>query len=441
MPDTVGLENHKQTSLRGIANKAKKDKGYRFGNLYGELNESLLTEAWRRQNKRAAGGVDRVSARDYEKDLNGNIGKLAGRLKAKRYRARLIRRHYIPKGDGRERPIGIPVVEDKLLQAGAAEILEAIYEQDFLPESYGYRRGVGAKDAVGELTFKLQYGCFGYIVEADVKGFFENLDHEWLIRMLRKRIHDEAFIGLLKKWLKAGVMEPEGKVIHPVTGSPQGSVISPVLANVYLHYVLDLWFEKVVKPRCRGKVLLCRYADDWVCAFQYREEAERFYRVLPKRLSKFHLEVAAEKTRLLRFSRFHPGPRRRFAFLGFEFYWDLDRRGERRLMKRTDRKKLRGSLRRFTDWVKCHRHYPNKRLFGELNAKMRGYYNYYGVPGNSRWLKVFYEEAMKILYKWLNRQSRKHRMNRRRFDRLLELFQVPEPRLPKQQRRLNPVLA
>ncbi len=181
MPDTVGPEEHKRTSLQGIAYKAKTDKAHRFGNLSGELNEDLLKEAWRRLNKQAAGGVDRVTARDYEQELDANIKGLVERLKAKRYHARLIRRHYIPKSDGRQRPLGIPVVEDKLLQAAAAMLLQAIYEQDFLPVSFGYRPGVGAKEAVGALTFNLQYGCFGYIVEADVKGFFDNLDHDWLI--------------------------------------------------------------------------------------------------------------------------------------------------------------------------------------------------------------------------------------------------------------------
>jgi len=428
-PDSVGSGKRGQTSLRGIAKKARRECSHRFGNLYGELNAGLLKEAWRTLNKRAAGGVDRVTARDYEKDLDANIGNLVERLRAKRYRARLVRRHYIPKGDGRERPLGIPVLEDRLVQAGARLVLESIYEQEFLPTSFGYRPGVGARDAVQALGFNFQYGRFGYVVEADIRGFFDHLDHEWLCRMLRERIDDEAFIGLIRKWLKAGVLEPDGEVVHPEGGSPQGGVISPVLANVYLHYALDLWFERVVKRRCRGKALIVRYADDFVCAFQYRGDAEAFYRALPERLAKFGLEVAPEKTRMVRFSRFHPGRRRRFAFLGFEFHWDVDRGGEARLRRRTEPKRLRRSLHGVSEWVRHNRHLPIPRLFAVLSAKLRGYYNYFGVPGNSRLLRAFHREALRIVLKWLKRRSRKQRLNGWRFYVLLERYRVPEPRI------------
>ena len=327
MPDTVGSEQHEPTSLRGIANKAKADKHHRFRDLYRCLNAELLLHCWRDLNKAAASGVDGVSAAAYAENLHANIEALAERLKSKRYRAKLVRRHYIPKENGKERPLGIPAVEDKLVQAACAKLMTAIYEQDFLESSYGYRPKRGAGDAVKDLTFDLQYGNYGYLVEADVKGFFDHLDHDKLLAMLSVRIDDRAFLGLIRKWLKAGILEPDGQVLHPDTGTPQGGIVSPVIANVYLHYVLDLWFEKVVKPRCEGEALLCRYADDWVCAFRYREDAEGFYRVLPKRLEKFNLEVAPEKTRLLRFSRFHPSMKRRFTFLGFEFFWKEDRKG------------------------------------------------------------------------------------------------------------------
>lgn len=441
MPDIVGLEEHKRTSLRGIANKAKADKQHCFGNLYGELDEAYLRACWPLLNKQAASGVDGVAAQEYAEQLEANIQDLVDRLKAGRYRARLVRRHYIPKANGKLRPLGIPVVEDKLLQAACAQLLQAIYEQDFLPYSFGYRPERGAKDAVRALTFNLQYGCFGYIVEADIKGFFDNLDHEWLLKMLRRRIQDEAFIGLIRKWLKAGVLEPEGEVIHPVTGSPQGGIVSPILANVYLHYALDLWFEHVVKPHCKGKALLCRYCDDFVCAFQYREDAEAFYRVLPKRLAKFNLEVAPEKTRILRFSRFHPSHKRGFTFLGFEFIWAKDRKGLPRVKKRTAPDKLQGSLRSFAEWVKRHRHYPLHWIMEQVRVKLRGYYNYYGVHGNALWLKVFYVQAMEMLYKWLNRRSQRKSMNRRRFYRVLDSLRIPRPRITERWGGPNRVLA
>jgi group II intron reverse transcriptase/maturase len=300
---------------------------------------------------------------------------------------------YIPKESGKERPLGIPALEDKLVQLACAKLLVAIHERDFLDSSYGYRPGRGAKDAVRDLTYDLQHGVYGYVVEADVKGFFDHMDHDWLLRMLKERIDDRAFLGLIRKWLKAGVLERDGTVIHPQTGTPQGGTISPVLANVYLHYVLDLWFERVAKAHCRGEALLCRYADDWVCAFRYRDDAERFYRTLPKRLAKFGLEVAAEKTRCLRFSRFHPGMERRFAFLGFEFYWLEDRKGVPRVKRRTARKRLQAVCRRIMTWIKENRHLAEREFLRGLSRRLRGHYNYYGVHGN--W------QSLNRLYKWV----------------------------------------
>jgi group II intron reverse transcriptase/maturase len=209
------------------------------------LDEEMLLGCWKELNKGAASGVDRITAKDYQKDLIDNIRNLVERLKGKRYRAKLVRRSYIPKENGKERPLGIPALEDKLVQLGCAKILMAIYEQDFIEGSHGYRPGRGAREAVGEMAFNLQYGSYRYIVEADIKGFFDNIEHDWLLKMLEIRIDDKAFLNLIRKWLKAGVLDTDGRVISPETGTPQGGIISPVLANVYLHYALDLWFEKV----------------------------------------------------------------------------------------------------------------------------------------------------------------------------------------------------
>jgi group II intron reverse transcriptase/maturase len=305
--------------------------------------------------------------------------------------------------------LGIPVIEDKLLQAACARILSAIYEQDFLAFRYGYRPGRSAREAVQDLTFDLQYGRYGYVVEADIRGFFDHMDHDWLMKMLSQRIDDRAFLGLIRKWLKAGILETDGKIIHPDTGTPQGGVVSPVLANVYLHYALDRWFEKVVRPRCSGEALISRYADDFACAFRFREDAERFYRELPWRLEKFKLGVAPEKTRILRFSRFHPSMKRRFTFLGFEFFWKEDRNGTPRVMRRTARKKLQGACRRVKEWIKKNRHLPGKKFFRGLNARLQGHYNYYGVRGNSKSLYRFFAESIKCTFKWLNRRGGKRR--------------------------------
>ena len=418
-----------QTSLRGIAKKAQEQKKHRFGNLYEMLNEEFLLDSWRYIRKDAAYGVDQVSAEEYEENLEENIRQLVERLKRKSYRAKLVRRQYIPKGEGKLRPLGIPATEDKLLQVAVKRILEAIYEQDFLRCSYGYRPNVSALHAVDKLTVKVQFGQYNFIVEADIKGYFDNIDHEMLVEMLEERIDDRALIRLIEKWLKAGILDTDGKVIHPVTGTPQGGIVSPILANVYLHYVLDLWFHQVVKKHCRGEACLIRYADDFVCAFQYQEDAERFYRVLGKRLGKFGLEAAAEKTRVIPFDRDSPSGKSGFEFLGFEFYWGKDRGGRPHLKRRTSRKKLKASLNRFAAWCRENRNLRLMILFRQLNAKLRGYFNYYGVVGNYASLNQFFWQAMRILFKWLNRRSQRRSFNWQGFQELLKHFRVEQPRI------------
>lgn len=417
------------TFLQGIAKKAREQPKHRFGNLYELLNEAYLRECWQDIRKEAAYGVDHVSADAYEQQLEENIRDLVERLKGKRYRAKLVKRHYIPKGNGQRRPLGIPAVEDKLLQRAVARILEAIYEQDFLRCSYGYRPKVGALDAVDKLTIKLQFGQYHFVVEADIKGFFDNIQHGWLIRMLEERLEDGALLRLIRKWLKAGVLETDGQVIHPATGTPQGGVISPILANVYLHYALDLWFQKVVKPRCRGEACLIRYADDYVAAFQYQADAEHFYRELGPRLGKFGLEVAPDKTRVIPFSGQHARGRTSFDFLGFEFRWGTNRAGKPQLKRRTARKTLRRSIQRFTAWCRETCRHRVRDVFRELNAKLRGYYRYYGVPGNYPSLQQFFYRAMRILMQWLNRRSQRRSYTWPGFKELLRHFQVERPRL------------
>lgn len=436
MPDIAGSEQHKPTSLRGIAQKAKADKQHRFRNLYGELSAEYLLTCWPDLNKGAASGVDRVSADEYAENLHDNIRNLAERLKDKKYRTKLVRRVWIPKENGKERPLGIPALEDKLVQLACAKLLTAIYEQEFLDCSYGYRPGRSAKHAVQDLTFDLQYGSYGYIVEADIKGFFDHMDHGWLLKMLSLRIDDRAFLNLIRKWLRAGILETDGTITNPYTGTPQGGIISPVLANVYLHFALDLWFEKVVKAHCKGDVRICRYADDWVCAFQLRDDARRFYRILPKRLEKFQLEVAAEKTNIVRFSRFHPGMKRRFTFLGFEFYWIKDRQGESRVKRRTSRKKLQGACKRIKAWIKENRHLLRGEFFKGLNRRLTGHYNYYGVRGNFCSLNDFFKTVRDTAFKWLNRRGGKRKsFTWEQFDQTLERVKVAWPRITEVSRR------
>jgi RNA-directed DNA polymerase len=417
-----------QTSLLGIAKKARSEKRYRFRNLYRELNEELLRDSWRLLRKDAALGVDQVSAAEYEANLEENIHQLVERLKRKRYRARLVRRHYIPKGEGRMRPLGIPAIEDKLLQMAVKRLLEAIYEQDFLPCSYGYRPRVGALEAVDQLTVKLQFGGYHHVVEADIKGFFDNLSHEWLMRMLAERIDDQAILRLIKKWLKAGVLDTDGKVLRPEGGTPQGGIISPILANVYLHYALDLWFERVFQRSCKGGAFLHRYADDFVCGFGREEDAQRFYSELEERLRKFELELAAEKTRVIPFSRYRRGETS-FDFLGFEFRWGTDRKGQARLQRRTSRKKFRSSVKRVAEWCKQNRHRRVREQFQLLNAKLRGYYNYYGVHGNYASLDKFFYRVRRLHLKWLNRRSQRQSYTWAGYHELTQCFALARPRI------------
>ena len=415
-----------QTSLQAIAKKASEQPEYRFRNLFGMLNEEMLRDSWQFIRKNAASGVDRVSAKEYELNLEENIHQLVEDLKRKRYRAKLVRRLLIPKENGKTRPLGIPATQDKLLQAAVKRLLEAIYEQDFLRSSFGYRPNVGALDAVNKLTVKLQFGKYNYIVEADIKGFFDNLNHDELLKMLAERVDDKALLWLMGKWLKAGVLDTDGKTLHPTTGTPQGGIISPILANVYLHYALDLWFQKGVVPLCHGEACLIRYADDFVCAFENEEDARRFYEVLGKRLDKFRLELSAEKTRIIPFSANALG-KSSFDFLGFEFRWGKDRKGKPHVDKRTARKSLRNSQKRFSLWCKDNRHRKIPELFIALNAKLRGYYNYFGVYGNLSSLNTFYLYAVRSLWKFLNRRSQRKSYNWLGFNQLMEQFHIAKP--------------
>ncbi|MBF8278381.1 MAG: group intron reverse transcriptase/maturase [Candidatus Brocadiaceae bacterium] len=419
----------KQTSLQGIANKAVQDKTYRFRNLFGLLTAGFLFLCWDYINRKAGAGVDRIDAIAYEENLIGNIQQLAGQVQQGIYRAKLILRKYIPKAGGKLRPLGIPVIADKLLQRAVAKILEAIYEQDFLSCSYGYRRGTGALKAIKDLTGELNSKKYHAVVEADIKGFFNNIKHDLLLEMLLKRIDDKPFLNLIRKWLKAGILETDGQVMHPVTGTPQGGVVSPILANIYLHYVLDMWFEETVRTHCKGHVYLCRYADDFVCAFQDVKDAERFYQALIQRLARFGLEAAEDKTQIMVFSHVKAKVKTKFEFLGFEFRWAVNYWGKPVLKRRTSRIKLRASIANFKIWFRKYSGLPKKILFAKLNRKLVGYYNYYGVTGNYQSLSSFVYQIIGLFFKWLNRRSQRKSYIWKSFKELVNYFGIAKPRI------------
>lgn len=423
-------DRHMQTSLHGIAKRAKAFPEHRFGNLYSLLNESNLKWCFTQLNKHSAPGVDAVDYGTYEANLEENIGDMVEDLKGNRYKAKLVRRRNIPKGNGQLRPLGIPAIGDKVLQKAAALVLSAIFEEDFLPCSHGYRRGRGPQRAALELSRNLHRGRYRWIVDADIKGFFDSMDHEWMMRMLEQRIDDKRFLGLIRKWLKAGILEEDGQVNYPVTGTPQGGIVSAVLANIYLHYALDLWFERVVKPRCRGDVLLTRYADDFVCAFQYRDDMKRFYDVLGKRLERFKLELSSEKTRVICFTRFETVESETFTFLGFEYRWGLSRTGKPLVKMSTSKKKYRQSLSNISKWIRAVRNkLGTPAIMQKLREKLQGYWNYYGVSGNGRMLRLYYYQVCRIMFKWLNRRSQRKSCNWSGFNEMLKYFKIPLPRI------------
>jgi len=423
-------DKHMQTSLRGIAKRAKEVPKHRFGNLYSLLNEKNLTCCFPQLNRKAAPGVDAVDWTAFESNLQENVSHLVTALKEKWYKAKLVRRRNIPKPGGKQRPLGIPVIGDKLVQTAAAQILSAIFEQDFLPCSHGYRRGKGPQRAALELSQRLHRGRFRWVVDADIKGFFDHIDHEWLMEMLEQRINDRAFLGLIHKWLKAGILEEDGRVVYPVTGTPQGGVVSAVLANIYLHYALDLWFEKVVKPGCNGDVMLMRFADDFVCCFQYREDERRFSKVLGKRLGKFELELSDEKTQVIKFTRFETENNNGFTFLGFEFRWGLSRAGKPLMTMRTSKQKFRAALSAILSWIKKDRsRLGTGALLTKVKQKLQGHFNYYGVSGNYEMLSKFHYQVCRLVFKWLNRRTQRKSCNWAGFKEMLSYFKVPRPRI------------
>lgn len=417
------------STLIALRDKASHEPGHRFGGLYTMIDEALPRESFYLLRRDAASGVDGQSVADYENDLESNLADLLDRLKRKSYRAKLVRRKYIPKSGGKLRPLGIPAVEDKIVQMAARRILEAIYEADFLDSSRGYRSGKGSRHASQMLRESLATKKVHWVVEADIKGFFNNLEHEKLLNMLRKRIDDEAFVRLIGKWLSAGVLEEDGQVLHPTAGTPQGGIVSPVLANVYLHYALDMRIEADVKSKAYPDVVYLRYADDFVCGFHRENDARRFLAWLREQLAFYGLELAEEKSGIVKFSRFNVKASGRFTFLGFDFFWSNTRNGKQTVKRQTNRKKMSASLQAMKQWIRTNRNRTLKQLAPILRRKLLGHYNYYGVTGNSDSLGKFQYWTQHIVFKWLNRRSQKRSYNWTGFSQMWETLGMPRPQV------------
>ncbi len=401
------------TTLDRIAELAEEDGQRQFLSIAHLLTPEALYRGFRNLRKEASAGVDGVTYAEYEADIWGNIERLHDRLCSQRYRAQPLRRTYIPKENGESRPISIPALEDKVVQRATVELLNAIYEQDFLECSYGFRPGRGAQQALDEVGRIICREPTSYVLEADIRGYFDAIVREQLMELMERRVRDGSILRLIKKWIHVGVID-EGRLLVSETGVGQGQIISPLLANIYLHYVLDEWFEQEVKPRLRGRAWEVRYADDFILCFQYREDVERVLRVLHQRFARYGLSLHPEKTRLLEFGRNAQAQARRrgerkpatFDFLGFTHICARSRRGRFTVHVQTQRKKVRRSLTAISRWCQRNRHLPVADQWRTLNAKLRGHYQYYGRPTNYRSLWQFYRGVRHIWKKWLNRRTR-----------------------------------
>ena len=428
------------TRLQRIAQLAKEDPKRAFLSLAHHIDVDLLREAYRRTRKDGAPGVDSQTAADYEENLEENLQSLLDRFKSGRYQAPPVRRAYVPKGSdpSKKRPIGIPTFEDKVLQRAVAMVLEAVYEQEFLDCSYGFRPGRSAHQAIRKLWQGLMAMGGGWVLEADIQSFYDHLDRSQLRGFLDQRVRDGVIRRALDKWLKAGVMEG-GNLSHPVAGTPQGGVISPLLSNIYLHEALDTWFEAVVKPRLQGEAFLIRFADDFVLVFQLESDARRVLEVLPKRFGKYGLSLHPDKTRLVRFEQ--PGRKtesgrtqpheepKSFDFLGFTHFWERSRRGTWRVKRKTASDRITRFLRQVNRWCQGNRHEPIAWQQTKLLSKLRGHSGYYGITGNSKSLNSVHHWVKRIWRKWLSRRSRTSNLTWERFNLLLKRYPLPNLRI------------
>jgi len=445
MPYTE-MDNITPTKLALISQRARKDPEFQFTSLAHLLNEGFLKECYYRLGRDRASGIDGVSWKEYGENLDENISDLVSRLKAKRYKPLPAKRVYIPKNEHEERPLGLPALEDKIVQKGISRILEAIYEADFLNCSYGFRPKRTCHQALNVVDKIVMRKYINYVNEADIRSYFDKVSHEWMMKFLQVRIKDSSFLLLIRRFLKAGYFEA-GKVIPTDRGTPQGGNVSPILSNIFLHYVLDLWFERKVVPQVRGACHMVRYADDFICMVQHADEAQRILEAFRKRFAKFDLELHPEKTRVISFGRFEreraSKENRRantFDFLGFTHYCGKNRKGKFILFRKTSRKKFRMKCRQMNTWLrKIRNSVKTKDWWSVLQAKLRGHYQYYGVSGNMRSLEQYYSLVERMVLKWLNRRSQCKSFNWEGFRRYREHYPLPRPKLVHNFYTLSPV--
>ena len=392
------------------------------------VNEETIIKQHIKQARNKATGIDGIGKEEYEENLNENVRNLVKRMKTMSYRAKEVRRTYIPKTGSKElRPLGIPAYEDKLVQGAMADILNAIYENIFLDCSYGFRPNRDCHKAIKKLDEIIMKKKINYVVDADIKGFFNNVNHEWLIKFLEHTIQDKKFVRYITRFLKSGILE-DMQHIESDKGTPQGGLISPILANVYLHYVLDLWFELYVKIKCKGEAYLVRYADDFVCCFQRKDDAEMFYKELKERLNKFDLELAEDKSRIIPFG--NNNSKEKFDFLGFTHINSKNRKGYYKLVHVTSRKKSKAKKQAVKEWIKeSVIIYKTPYLIKLLNIKLQGTFRYYGVSDNWQWMERFRKYVIFQLHKQLCRRSQKGTITWRKFYKILEYNPIVEPKI------------
>ena len=400
--------------LDRITLRAEGNNAATFNNLFSLLNYELLFYAFRKLKRNKAPGVDGQSVDDYEEDLRGNLQSLEDRIHRGSYRPQSSLRRDIPKGDGKTRPLGIACVEDKIVQRAIVMVLERIYEVDFSESSYGYRPKRSCHQALAELGERIHRQRVNFVLDADIKGFFNNVDHGQLIELLSRRVKDQRLLRLITKLLKSGVLI-DNQRYDTDEGVAQGSVLSPLLANVYLHYVLDEWFEQQVTPRLRGRASIIRFADDFVCTFEKESDAKRFREVLVKRLGRYSLELAEEKTKLIRFGRFASRDSQRygegspgtFVFLGFMHYCGLSRAGKFKLKRRTAAKRFRSKLADLKSWFRSKLTTPIAEVWASLERKLRGHFGYFHVNDNWKMLMKYHAAARRLAFRWMRRRSHK----------------------------------